>query len=164
MPDYEEDFRAAAHLEAEGDAAAAAGRNAGESYRAAQTRLIPCGRKWNDPEEYERHMAAFERLQEKLAALDDGVMPGEEWLVPAQEGRLEEAARLLAPRLSEAVGAGRYLSRAERTEQQADEAAAAGDPWGARISYVEALENYLLYALISGVGYEPARRVAAKLV
>ena len=31
---------------------------------------MPCGRKWTDRGEYERHMGAFERLQEKLFKLD----------------------------------------------------------------------------------------------
>ncbi len=51
----------------------------------------------------------------------------------------------------------------------ADEAHRNHDPWGARISYVEALENYLLYSVFpargdsEGVGFDLAEQVLLKL-
>ncbi len=167
MPEYEEDFRAAAELERQGDAAS--GAQASPFYRAAQTRLLPCGRRWTDPAEYGRHMTAFERLQEKLCQLDvaataqpDGLE--DEWLRLARQGSYQEAAQRLALGVSQLVGAGYYEKRGRRTEALADRSSESGDPWGARISYIEALENYLMQSLCQpDPAFETAERVRDKL-
>ena len=141
MPAYEEDFREAARLEAQGDAAAASRQQAAGFYRAAQNRLMPCGRIWTHRDEYERHMAAFERLQEKLYELDQhGLLrggdapsetgdpseavrepepnPDDAWLELALQRRFEEAAHLLEPRASGLVGMGYYASRGRGVPEQ----------------------------------------------
>ncbi|HEX2115055.1 MAG TPA: hypothetical protein VHM01_11675 [Alphaproteobacteria bacterium] len=65
----EEQRRAAAELELQGDAAAQAGQPAERFYRHAQRILLPTGRLWSDAEEYDRRQSAFDRIQRKIWAL-----------------------------------------------------------------------------------------------
>ncbi len=53
-----------------GDAAAAPGHPAAQHYREAQRLLLPAGTVWSDREAYDRRLAAFDRIQEKVYALD----------------------------------------------------------------------------------------------
>lgn len=68
-----EDFkerREAIRLEQRGDAAVLSGQSGTAFYQEAQRTLMPTGRTWTDREEYDLRMIAFQRLQEKLWALD----------------------------------------------------------------------------------------------
>jgi hypothetical protein len=69
VDENEEQRRAAAELERQGDAAAQAGREALGLYRRAQKVLLPTGVLWSDREEYDRRQDAFNRIQRKIWAL-----------------------------------------------------------------------------------------------
>jgi hypothetical protein len=62
----DEAWHAAAELERQGDAAAAAGQPAEDFYRQAQKTLLPTGVLWSDGAEYDRRLGAFNRIQRKI--------------------------------------------------------------------------------------------------
>lgn len=66
-----DDLREAQRLEDLGDAAAAAGKPATGSYRQAQKLLMPDGVVFTDREAHDRRMQAFDRIQQKIYALQD---------------------------------------------------------------------------------------------
>jgi hypothetical protein len=64
-----DDFEDALQAERSGDAAVD-GQSAGGYYGSAQRLLLPAGIVWTCREEYDRRMEAFERIQQKIYALE----------------------------------------------------------------------------------------------
>ena len=65
-----EEIRRAAQLEQRGDEAASQGLSAAAYYLESQRVLLPVGVVWSDREAYTTRKEGFDRLQEKLYALD----------------------------------------------------------------------------------------------
>jgi hypothetical protein len=87
----DDDLREAARLEQLADADAALGRPAAQPYLEAQRLLMPPGSVWRDREAYDRRMAAFSRIQEKLYTLDGNGIRRDFAPAPAKEEPVEAA-------------------------------------------------------------------------
>jgi len=91
------------------------------------------------------------------------------WLEPALQRRFDAAIDLLRDLPPPVVGMGHYAAEGYAHEDAADNAAADGHAERARLLYVQALRNYLLYSLFpargdsrwDGIGF--AERVLDKL-
>jgi hypothetical protein len=69
-------------------------------YREAQRLLLPVGAVWTDRDSYDRRMEAFERIQQKLYALDVAYAnPDSSAVVPAADLPVQQFAEGLAVRV-----------------------------------------------------------------